>query len=136
YPCRVKSRAGMAPVSFPAAARVDPMVKLRIPAAVGAVMATAVALPAMAADIYEPPVIEVPPPQIEYQNETFAGGYIRGDIGYHKSKLRGLESIAIGPGTAGFDFGRLKGSFSTGAGIGYQVNSYFRTDLIADYGWK
>ncbi len=126
----------MAPVSFPAAARVDPMVKLRIPAAVGAVMATAVALPAMAADIYEPPVIEVPPPQIEYQDETFGGWYIRGDIGYHKSKIRGIEYITYGPGTADFDFGRLKGSFSTGAGIGYQVNSYFRTDLTADYWWK
>jgi len=28
-----------------------------------------------------------------------------------------------------FDSGKLKGAFSAGAGVGYQVNRYFRTDL-------
>lgn len=121
---------------MPAAARVDPMLKLRITAAVGAVMTAAMALPAMAADyIPEPPVIEVPPPPVEYQDESYGGWYLRGDIGYHKSRIRGIEYITYGPppGTNDFDFGKLKGSFSAGAGIGYQVNSYFRADLTADY---
>jgi opacity protein-like surface antigen len=94
--------------------------------------------PVLAADIYEPPVIEYQPPAPIYE----AGGwYIRGDIDYHSPKLRGTEYITYGccdpePGTNTFDSTSLKGALSLGAGVGYQVNRYFRTDLTGDYWFK
>lgn len=96
----------------------------------------AMTLPAAAADLYEPPVVEAPPVQIQYQNVDYGGWYIRGDVGYHKSKIDGIEYITYGPGTNDFDFGKLKGALSLGAGVGYQINSYLRTDVTADYWFK
>jgi opacity protein-like surface antigen len=107
------------------------------------------AAPALAADIYEPPVVELPPAPI-YETVETGGWYIRGDIDYHKSKFRGADYITYGvdvpcdpcgeptpvPGTKSFDFGKLDASWSAGAGIGYQVNRYLRTDLTADYWFK
>ncbi|RIK87381.1 MAG: porin family protein [Hyphomicrobiales bacterium] len=123
------------------------MLKLRIPA-MGAVVAMAMTLPAVAADLYEPPVVELPPPQIEYRDVPYGGWYIRGDVGYHKSKIDGIEYITYGagldccgnpvpmPGTHEFDYGKLKGSFSAGVGLGYQISSHFRADVTADYWFK
>lgn len=100
-----------------------------------------------AADLYEPPIIEAPeplPPVIQPDPApSFGGWYIRGDIDYHWSKLRGTEYITYGDapgglrgGTASFDTTDLKGAMSLGAGIGYQINRYLRTDLTADYWFK
>ncbi|AZO27432.1 MULTISPECIES: outer membrane protein [Mesorhizobium] len=93
--------------------------------------------PAFAADIAEPPPVEeAPPPVVEAQPVDFGGWYIRGDIDYHWSRFRGGDYITYGaaPQTQGsFASGKLKGAFSAGAGIGYQVNQYFRTDLTADW---
>ncbi|MET3581106.1 opacity protein-like surface antigen [Mesorhizobium robiniae] len=112
-----------------------------------ALMATAgLAAPALAAD-YIPPVEELPPPPV-VESVDFGGWYIRGDIGYHKSKFRGADYITYGvdpcapcgpepvPGSNSFDFGKMKGAFSLGGGVGYQVNQYFRTDLTVDYWFK
>jgi opacity protein-like surface antigen len=97
-------------------------------------------VPALAADmpVEEPPVYQAPPPA------DFGGWYIRGDLDYHWAQFRGADYITYGvtccglpnPGTGSFDTGSLKGAFSLGAGIGYQVNNYFRTDLTADYWFK
>lgn len=100
-----------------------------------AVMATGLAAPALAADLYEPPVEEAPPVIQEVQ---YGGWYIRGDLGYHKSKFLGAEYITYGtgvpnPGSKAFDFGKLKGGFSYGGGVGYKANRYLRTDFTVDY---
>jgi opacity protein-like surface antigen len=100
-----------------------------------AVLIAAGGMPAFAADYVEPPVVEAPPPI------AYGGWYIRGDLDYHWSSFRGADYITYGvdccgdpvPGSGSFDTGSLKGGFSLGAGVGYQVNNYFRTDLTADY---
>ena len=97
--------------------------------------------PLFAADLPEP-VVEEAPPQAVYEQPAEVGGwYIRGDIDYHKSSLRGIDYTTytvcpcnvVTPGSKSFDFGKLKGGFSLGAGVGYKINDHFRTDLTADY---
>ncbi|MER8862825.1 porin family protein [Mesorhizobium sp. M0751] len=92
--------------------------------------------PAFAADFVEPPVVEEAPPPVAYEQPAdFGGWYIRGDIDYHWSKFRGADYITYGPppGTGTFDSGKLKSAFSAGAGVGYQIDRHFRTDLTADW---
>ncbi|TIW94292.1 outer membrane protein [Mesorhizobium sp.] len=96
-----------------------------------------VAGPALAADLAEPPVVEAAPPPVTYEQPVDVGGwYIRGDIDYHWSRFGGGDYITYGaapqiPGS--FDSGKLKGAFSAGAGVGYQINQHFRTDLTGDW---
>ncbi|ESW86850.1 porin, opacity type [Mesorhizobium sp. LSJC269B00] len=93
-----------------------------------------VAGPVFAADLAEPPVVEEAPAPIAYEQPAdFGGWYIRGDIDYHWSKFRGGDYITYGPGTNDFDAGKLKSAFSAGAGVGYQINQHFRTDLTLDW---
>ena len=102
-----------------------------------AVLIAAGGMPAFAADYVEP-VVEAPP---VYEPVQFGGWYIRGDLDYHWSNFRGADYVTYGvtccgdplPGSGSFDSGSLKGGFSLGAGVGYQINNYFRTDLTADY---
>lgn len=97
------------------------------------------AVPAVAADLYEPPVYEAPPAEVVY--EDYGGWYIRGDVGYRLSKFQGADYITYGvtgccnplPGLGSFDFGELKGAFSVGGGLGYQVSKHLRADLTFDY---
>ena len=112
--------------------------------AVFAGVMTVIAAPAWAADPYEPPIVEAPiepiyqPVEPVYQPVEVGGWYIRGDIDYHWSKFRGADYITYGPppGTNSFTSGKLKGAFSAGAGVGYQVNNHFRVDLTGDYWFK
>ncbi|HHZ08371.1 MAG TPA: porin family protein [Rhizobiales bacterium] len=92
---------------------------------------------AFAADLYEPPVIETTPPPV-YEEVSYGGWYIRGDLDYHASRYHKGDYITYGPpaGTGAFDFGKLRSTFSLGGGIGYQVNRYFRTDVTLDYMFK
>lgn len=103
-------------------------------------VAAALVFPAAAADIQEPPpVIEAPEPAPVYEAPAEVGGwYIRGDLDYHWSDVDDIEYITYGPpaGTNEFTVSELKGAMSLGAGVGYQVTSYFRTDLTADYWFK
>lgn len=104
-----------------------------------AALLAGVAGPALAADFAEPPPVEeAPPPVVEAQPVDVGGWYIRGDIDYHWSNLDSIDYITYGPppGTNDFDFGDLKGGFSLGAGVGYKINDYLRTDLTADYWFK
>jgi opacity protein-like surface antigen len=98
---------------------------------------------AVAADLPEP-VEEAPPPVVE-QPIDVGGWYIRGDVDYHKSTVRGIDymtytvdpcNCSVTPGSKSFDFGKLKGGFSLGGGVGYKINDYFRTDVTADYWFK
>ncbi|PSJ60448.1 porin family protein [Mesorhizobium soli] len=104
--------------------------------AVFAAVIACCAAPAFAADIVEPvPVVEPAP---VYQAQEFGGWYIRGDLDYHKPDFRGADYITYGtpPGTKSFDSGDLRGAFSLGGGVGYQMTSYLRTDLTVDYWFK
>ncbi|PWJ91812.1 MULTISPECIES: outer membrane protein [Mesorhizobium] len=101
--------------------------------------------PLFAADLPEPVVEEAPPPAVYEQPAEVGGWYIRGDIDYHKSTVRGIDymtytvdpcNCTVTPGSQSFDFGKLKGGFSLGAGVGYKINDHFRTDLTADYWFK
>jgi|HigsolmetaAR201D_1030396.scaffolds.fasta_scaffold00338_6 Opacity protein and related surface antigens len=110
------------------------MVPLVAAAALG--LATAV----QAADLYEPPVVVPPPPQIIEKPVAIGGWYLRGDINYHWADLRGTEYITYGcpgcapdPDTDDFDSTDLKGALSIGGGVGYQITRYLRTDFTADY---
>lgn len=99
-----------------------------------AAMLAGVAMPAFAADIMEPPIVEAPPP-VAYEEPSYGAWYIRGDVDYHWSDLGGADYITYGPppGTGTFDSTDLRGAMSIGAGVGYQVTKYFRTDLTGDY---
>ncbi|GAB5506031.1 MAG: porin family protein [Rhizobiaceae bacterium] len=114
------------------------MLRLAKPVVLGAALIAGMAAPALAADIYEPPIVEAPPPIYNEPipvEHSFGGWYIRGDIDYHLSTFRGANYITYGtPGGLGrFDFGNLRGAFSGGLGVGYKINKWFRADLTADY---
>ena len=72
----------------------------------------------------------VPPPELPADTMNFfgSGWYIRGDIGY---------SLPQGPKATynGVPFEHLSdaGSAVAGAGIGYKINNWLRTDFTADY---
>ncbi|HMM64989.1 MAG: outer membrane protein [Mesorhizobium sp.] len=105
-------------------------------AAVAGVVA-ALASPVFAADLIEPPVEPAPVTPV-YQETEFGGWYIRGDVDYHWSKWRGADYITYGPppGSNSFSSGKLRGAFSLGGGVGYQVTRHFRTDVTGDYWFK
>lgn len=97
---------------------------------------TAVAISAnaaRAADIIEQPmVIEQPAPVMI---ESSGGWYIRGDVDYHRAKMRG-SIYAVSGGTSEFTTTEIDDSWSLGGGIGYNVSKHFRVDLTADYWMK
>lgn len=88
---------------------------------------------ALAADLA--PVEPVPemPPEVTVTEAT--GWYLRGDVGYGFNDLRGAKFYQGGSSADEVDFTRadLRDSFTVGGGVGYQVNSYLRTDLTLDY---
>ncbi|WP_439271444.1 outer membrane protein [Pseudochrobactrum sp. HB0163] len=100
----------------------------------------AIASPVLAADI----IVPEPVPEVIVQPAHVGGWYLRGDIGYSSPKFKGAHYSTIdncptdcGGTNSSFGsnelFGKLKGSFLIGAGVGYQVTDYFRTDLTVDY---
>lgn len=102
-----------------------------------AAAAVCLAVPVMAAD-YNPQVEELPEPVAAapvYEEADYGGWYLRGDVDYHWSKFRGADYVVYGPppGTNSFNFGKLKGAMSLGAGVGYQVNNHFRVDVTGDW---
>jgi len=100
-----------------------------------AAVALTLATSAYGADLYIPPVEAPPPPPPVVEQVSVGGWYLRGDVGYRWSKLRGTEYITYGPppGTSEFTSTDLDGAATLGGGIGYQINRYFRTDFTADY---
>lgn len=88
---------------------------------------------AHSADFYQPePLPLMDAPEVTIQEAS--GWYLRGDVGYSFNKIRGAEYFQ---GSAGnlvdFTSTDLKDSFLIGAGVGYQINSYLRTDVTFDY---
>jgi opacity protein-like surface antigen len=112
----------------------QPKVALALAMIVFAAMAN-FSLPARGAD-YERPF---PPPAPTYDMVEFASGwYVRGDIAYAQETFPKISSLAtfdptLSPAFAINQSQSSLNSFSTGAGMGYKVNNWFRTDLVLDY---
>ncbi|TAM95794.1 MAG: porin family protein [Rhizobiaceae bacterium] len=113
------------------------MDKIVKPFCLGAMLLAGVSAPAVAADLYEPQVVEAPAP-VQAAPVATGGWYIRGDVDYHWSDFRGADYITYGPppGTNTINNGKLDGAWSVGGGVGYKINSYLRTDVTADYLFK
>ncbi|MGI9353742.1 MAG: outer membrane beta-barrel protein [Rhizobiaceae bacterium] len=94
-----------------------------------AVLAASIALPgaANAADLLEPPVIEVP----EVVTKSKSGWYIRGDISYDFEDIDDPYALTNVP--TRFRSADIDESFNLGVGIGYQVSEWFRVDATLEY---
>jgi len=77
------------------------------------------------------PVPEMPP---EVSVTEANGWYLRGDVGYGFTNLRGARYFQ-GSNSNEIDFDRasLDDTWTVGGGVGYQINNYLRTDLTFDY---
>lgn len=86
---------------------------------------------AYAADIQPEPVVPAPVPVAV----SSSGWYLRGDVGYAWTHMRGASYYQGGPGgfEADFDDTDVDNSWVLGGGIGYQWNDWFRTDVTLDY---
>ena len=81
---------------------------------------------AQAADIIEPPVVEVVPEVVPI---AVSGWYLRGDVGYAHMATKGVSYYQGSPTLTGsFDRHDIGSAWSLSGGIGYQVTDYFRTD--------
>lgn len=97
---------------------------------VAAMILAGVAAPAVAADLYEPPVTVEPAP-------VYGGWYIRGHLGMSNQDFDGMESVLYEDPFI-LDYEWLdEGGFASaplfGAGVGYKFNDYLRGDLTAEY---
>ncbi len=86
----------------------------------------------LAADLAPAEPVPEMPPEVTVTEAT--GWYLRGDVGYGWSDLRGARYFQ-GSNASEVDFASadLRDAFTGGGGVGYQVNNYFRTDLTLDY---
>jgi opacity protein-like surface antigen len=96
--------------------------------ALAGVFAVAASASSLAADLLPPPpmVPLAPPPLLEA-----SGWYLRGDVGvsaYQRGKFSSTDQPPVQ--FIQQDFG--SGAFA-GAGVGYQFNSWFRSDVTAEY---
>ncbi|MCO5732010.1 outer membrane protein [Rhizobium sp. SSA_523] len=102
----------------------------------GAIAIALAAGTAHAADVYqpqpEPAFTDVPEVQVQ---QSSSGWYLRGDIGYGFTDFDGADFYQGNYTGAKADFhtAKLRDGLTLGAGVGYQVNSYLRTDLTFDY---
>lgn len=104
--------------------------------AMSTALVAAFAASAGAADLAEPMVVEAPVYEApEAMPAAVSGWYIRGDVGYGMHSFRGADYMT-NTGFDGFLTGKLKGSFSVGAGVGYQFTHNLRADVTADYDFK
>jgi len=99
---------------------------------IGVVAALLGSTATFAADLYEPPMEQ--PVSEPVQLAEASGWYLRGDVGYAFTKLRGAHFYQ-GPGrfVRDFDDADLDDTWTAGIGVGYQINHYLRTDLTLDY---
>ncbi|MDE1994962.1 MAG: porin family protein [Rhizobiaceae bacterium] len=101
---------------------------------IGAVAALLVGTSAFSADLYTPePVQQAPEVAVSQSN----GWYLRGDVGYAFTDLRGANYFqGSNSNMHDFDSAKLDDNFTLGGGVGYQVNNYLRTDVTLDYLFK
>ncbi len=95
------------------------------PAIIATAMATSVS---SAADL--PPIVDIPP---EVVPQAYGGWYLRGDIGYAKTNVHGVRYFQGATQTGSFEQHDIDHSWMIGGGIGYDINDWFRVDLIANY---
>lgn len=104
-----------------------------MPIAAGAALLAAGALPAAAADLYEPPIIEYVPPAPSY-----GGWYLRGHIGMSNQSVDSLYNVLF-DSTDVLEF-IDEPDFDSGptfaVGVGYQLNDWLRFDATAEYRGK
>jgi opacity protein-like surface antigen len=107
------------------------MGSLKTLALAGAVLAGATSV-AAAADLRGPLPAGLPPAPIAVPIAESSGWYLRGDVGIGVLNSGKLNYSDNDPGVVIRDkiFG---GQFSGGVGVGYQLNSWFRADLTAEY---
>lgn len=102
----------------------------------GVALAAVVAGPALAADFYEPPVVEAPP--VYHKPVAVGGWYIRGHLGMSNQQYKGLYNVLFDT-VDNLEF-LDKGGFSSaplfGVGVGYKVNQWLRGDLTVEYRGK
>ncbi|MEH3124791.1 MULTISPECIES: outer membrane protein [Rhizobium/Agrobacterium group] len=104
---------------------------------IGVVAALMAGQHALAADVYQsaPPAYIEPAPEIQVKEAS--GWYLRGDVGYSFNKFRGGSFNRAVSASAmedvSFTSTSQKDSVLFGAGVGYQINNYLRTDLTVDY---
>lgn len=113
--------------------------------AASAAFITGAAPLAQSADIFEPPVIDLPEPVMPTPHSVVAKGgwYIRGDVGYSQNKMSDVDyliaKLECTPcGTepyldSNILRGELSDNYSVGGGIGYDTGDRLRVDLTADY---
>lgn len=111
------------------------MSKFLATAVSGLVLIGGALLPAQAADLYEPPVIEYEPP-VEYR--SFGGWYLRGHIGMTNQRSKSPYNILMEDPAIHewLDKGGFGSAPLFGIGAGYQVNNYLRVDGIVEYRGK
>ena len=85
---------------------------------------------ANAADLIEPPVVELIP---EVRTVHTGGWYLRGDLGYSHAKIEDVTFGQFDPITPSYTVSKfskanLDETWSLQGGIGYQVTDYFRVD--------
>lgn len=98
----------------------------------GAVAGILFASSAFSADLYQPQPVPEQPPEVAIAETS--GWYLRGDVGYAFNDMRGAHFFQGSNGDVGyFDSTDLDDSWTLGGGVGYQINSYLRTDLTFDY---
>lgn len=100
---------------------------------IGVVAAMLTGTAAFAADIYQPPlepVVEAAPVEVS----AASGWYLRGDVGYAFTKLRGAKFYqGSNSYERDFDSYDLDDSWTGGVGVGYQITNHLRTDVTLDY---
>jgi opacity protein-like surface antigen len=94
---------------------------------------TGLATVVKAADLLPPPPMVEPmaPAPVE-----FGGWYLRGDVGVGIPQVSGSNSTFYGPGTVpgfGENSHELDSHAFIGAGVGYQINNWFRADVTGEY---
>ncbi|MEO3389199.1 outer membrane beta-barrel protein [Mesorhizobium sp. CAU 1741] len=101
--------------------------------AAGLAFATFGSLPALGADLYEPPIIEYEPAPAP----VYGGWYLRGHIGMSNQRVGDLYNVLFDSFTPANNFAVLDKNFeagpTVGAGVGYQINDYLRVDGIVEY---
>ncbi|MCG6121655.1 MAG: porin family protein [Microvirga sp.] len=106
------------------------MERIRLVALAGATLLAATAH-SFAADLPKaPPIYDPPPPPV-----AIGGGwYLRGDVGVTNQQFRKLTHAELDllP-FEWLDKGKFRSAATIGVGVGYQINSWFRTDVTGEY---
>ncbi len=109
------------------------MLKYLMPAAAGAALLVTTALPAAAADLYEPPVITYEPEPVP----VYGGWYLRGHLGMSNQRVKSLYNVLFDDMGPDNNFAVVDKNFESGptfgVGAGYQINDYLRLDGMVEY---